>query len=118
MPTFSSSCVRKDILMKCNYNSTIAPYLDFWLWRQICIDSNIYYLEGCKTYWRKHDESYDMRNHIKNINRFLIDSNNLLLQKINISYIQKLKLLVNFLWMSKRKFIRYQMDIIQKNKNL
>ena len=89
IPTFSAVCIRKDILMKCNFNSPIKPYLDFWLWRQICFSNKIYFLEECKTYWRRHNKSYIMTSHIENYNDFIISSNNIISKEHLLTKYQK-----------------------------
>jgi len=81
MPTFSSACIRRDLLNECDYNSVIRPYLDFWLWRQLCLHHPIHFADECITFWRKHDESYDMKEHVRNIDDFIMASNNLLLSQ-------------------------------------
>ena len=81
MPTFSSSCVKKDILESCNFNSPIFPYLDFWLWRQLCFTKNIWFVKNCITFWNKHNNSYDMTHNVSNIDDFLYKSNDLIIKK-------------------------------------
>lgn len=81
IPTFSAVCVRKDVLLTCDFNSVYPPYLDLWLWRQIGIDHNITFSANSICYWRKHDSSYDMVSHLSELQDFFIASNELLLNK-------------------------------------
>ena len=61
IPTFSAIMIRKDILEKCNFDSTIPAWLDWWLWRQISFDYPLLYIGEKLTYWRMHEESYNAR---------------------------------------------------------
>lgn len=103
-----------DILLRYDYNYFITPYLDFWLWRQICISRPIYYVEGCRTYWRKHDESYDMVEHVGNIEEFLLASNHLFLSGMKLPVKQRLKLFFRALHGKKKKLIDLQIRILQQ----
>lgn len=59
--TFSACCVQKILLLSCNFlDVTTNSMLDWWLWRQICLDNKIYYLNSKLTYWRMHD-SYNIK---------------------------------------------------------
>lgn len=55
--TFSIVMVRKSVLKKCDFNSPIKAFLDYFLWSQFA-DKNIYYLAEKLTYWRMHSDSY------------------------------------------------------------
>lgn len=93
LPTFSSVCVKKNVLLSCDYSSIYPPYLDLWLWRQIGIKYCIAFSENSICYWRKHDLSYDMVRHLSDIQFFLIANNSLIINK----YVDNkfVKLLVN-----------------------
>lgn len=56
--TFSAMMVEKNILKKCNFNSPIAPYLDWWLGAQITFLANAYYIDEKLTHWQIHPQSY------------------------------------------------------------
>lgn len=71
LPTFSAVCVPKYILEKCDFNSYIPQYLDYWLWRQISRKYNIFYAKKSITFWRKHEDSWDRRDNIADISKFL-----------------------------------------------
>ena len=116
MPTFSSACIKTEELRKCDFNSYYAPYLDFWLWRQLCVNNNIYYADEPITYWRKHNESYDMKENNKNITPFLIASNDLILSKIKrkVPLYERIKLAFFSIILRRKKFIKQQMKIISK----
>lgn len=81
IPTFSAVCVKKDVLLACDFNTVYPPYLDLWLWRQIGIKHNIAFSGESICYWRKHDSSYDMVNHLSELQNFFIASNELLLNE-------------------------------------
>ena len=119
MPTFSSACIKTEELRKCDFDSYYAPYLDFWLWRQLCVTNNIYYSDEAITYWRKHNQSYDMKENHRNISRFLKASNDLLLSKMKekLTFVASFKLKFFSLLFKLRKFIHFQMKIISKYAN-
>lgn len=75
LPTFSAVCVPKIVLEKCNFDTTIPQYLDFWLWRQISKKYNVFYANKSITLWRKHLDSWDRRDNISDINEFLEQNN-------------------------------------------
>ena len=60
--TFSACCVQKKILTTCNFlDVPKKTALDWWLWRQICYNNIIYYIDKKLTFWRLHN-SYNIRN--------------------------------------------------------
>lgn len=60
--TFSVCCVQKILLQSCDFLGVEKKTsLDWWLWRQICLDNRIYYLNQKLTYWRMHPDSYNRR---------------------------------------------------------
>lgn len=115
MPTFSSACIRRSLLTQCDFNSFIRPYLDFWLWRQLCLLHPIYFVEECITYWRKHDQSYDMKEGVRNIGDFLIASNNLLITQSmhHITWFDKIILKIKKIF-RKRSYVKGQIKILNK----
>lgn len=90
IPTFSAACIRKDILIRCNFDSPIKQHLDYWLWRQICFFYKIYFLEDCKTYWRKHDKSYIMTSPSGDGKKLIYLSNKIILKEYTLTKYQKL----------------------------
>ena len=112
MPTFSSACIAKDILQGCDFNSLYSPYLDFWLWRQICLTNPVFFVPDCVTYWRKHNISYDMTAHVQDIRPFLIASNDLLIKQYCRCIPWKLKL-CRF-WTKKSRLIQQQIGYLLK----
>lgn len=58
IPTFSAMMVEKDILKKCDFNSPIVPYLDWWLGAQITFLTKAYYINEKLTHWQIHPQSY------------------------------------------------------------
>lgn len=67
IPTFSVVMVKKNLLMKCNFNSLCKSSLDYFLWAQLSL-YKVYYIDKKLTYWRLHDDSYinrDKQNWLK-----------------------------------------------------
>ncbi len=84
--TFSAVCIKKDILKNCNFNSFIIPaWLDWWLWRQILINTPLYYIPEKITFFRIHN-SYNSKEknavYMHKIKKFLHQSNQLIITKI------------------------------------
>jgi glycosyltransferase involved in cell wall biosynthesis len=60
--TFSICMVRRSVLLGCDMLSVPRPSnLDWWLWRQICFDNDIWCVHEPLTKWRLHKDSYLMR---------------------------------------------------------
>ena len=81
IPTLSSVMIRKDILLKLDYNSPVPAWLDFWLYRQILKDNLLYFVDEELTFWRQHDSFNGQKNSAKVVDKlkgFLIDSNKLI----------------------------------------
>lgn len=116
MPTFSSACIKTSELKRCNFNSFVPQYLDFWLWRQLCVNNDVYYVDDAVTFWRKHDASYDMKENVSDIKSFIIASNNLIFKQIKkrIPCIEKIKFKLKKFILSPGKYIEYQVQKIQK----
>lgn len=61
--TFSCVTVKRNLLMSRDYHPVARPAaLDWWLWRQICFDNDIYFINKRLTRWRMHD-SYMFKVH-------------------------------------------------------
>lgn len=118
MPTFSSACIKTSELKQCDFSSIVPQYLDFWLWRQLCVNNKVHYVDDCITYWRKHDESYDMKENVQNIDFFIIASNNLILNKLKkkVPFLQYIKIKTKRLFYKNKKYISYQIKQILKYK--
>ena len=120
MPTLSAVCVRKDLLMACDFQPYVPQSLDFWLYRQLCLKHPIHYVTNAKTYWRRHNQSYDYTKTKKNINQemaFLEASNQLLMAQENIPITPYDKIniaLLKALPKSRRKIIQYTMKTIYR----
>lgn len=114
VPTFSAVCVKKDVLLACDFNSVYPPYLDLWLWRQIGIKFNVVFSQNSLCYWRKHDSSYDMVSHISELQDFFIASNELLLNKYNGNKFNSF--LLNFVkrHFSKKMYLKFQSSLLKK----
>ncbi|MBQ6246443.1 MAG: glycosyltransferase [Kiritimatiellae bacterium] len=60
--TFSICMVRRDVIRTCDFDSVPRPSnLDWWLWRQICFDHDVWVVHEKLTKWRLHKDSYLMR---------------------------------------------------------
>ena len=55
VPTFSCIMIKKEILNNLNYDSIIPEYVDFWLYRQILLNNNLFHVRSNLTFWRVHD---------------------------------------------------------------
>lgn len=88
--TFSVVMVRKDILEKCNFESPVKPWLDFWLWRQIAFNHKIGFIPEATTVWFKHKDSYIEREKAQLLEKqrpsFIKASNNILRNKHPYSF--------------------------------
>ena len=78
LPTFSAICVPKIIIEKCDFNSFIPQYIDYWLWRQITNKYNVFYSKKSVTCWRRHEGSWDERANVSNIEKFLKENDKIL----------------------------------------
>lgn len=78
IPTFSAVTVPVDILLSCNFNSFLPQYLDYWLWRQICLSRDLCFIENATTFWRRHSESCDARENVPDIKEFLAQNDKIL----------------------------------------
>lgn len=87
IPTFSAVCVRKTIIQQANFDTPYPAWLDFWLWRQICISNKIYYINKELTFWRKHDKSYDAISNNKDFCGFIKSSDQYLVTQYGLSQI-------------------------------
>ena len=90
IPTFSCMIVEKKLLKKCNFNSPIKPYLDWWIGAQLTYLSEVFYINERLTYWQIHPQSYIGRIK-KNITR--VDERNF-----------KNSLLINLKKLDKKKY--------------
>ena len=58
VPTFSVVMLKKEILKDIDYNVKFKPILDWYLWAQLAVDNNFYYVDKKLTNWRMHNNSY------------------------------------------------------------
>lgn len=58
-PTFSSTMIKRDILEKLDFNTSVPAWLDWWLWRQAIMFSRIYFVDKKLTHWQIHPQSYN-----------------------------------------------------------
>ena len=59
--TFSCVLARTELLEKLDFNPPFAPWLDRWLWLQLCFKNRFYFIDEKLTRWRLHDNSLTMR---------------------------------------------------------
>ena len=114
IPTFSAACIKKELLLSCNFNSFYPPCLDFWLWRQGCLFEPIFFVQNSITYWRKHPQSYELIHHAQDMRPFIIVSNKLLLSKLYNS----VPFMLSFMYLLRRKnlIIQQQLKYIQRKR--
>ena len=87
IPTFSAVCVKKEVIQNINFSTPYPAWLDFWLWRQICVFNKVYYIPQELTLWRKHNESYDAVSDNKDFNGFIKSSDQYLVSQYSLSQI-------------------------------
>ena len=58
VPTFSCVMLKKEIMEKVGFNSSIMAYLDWYLWSQITCKYDVYFINEKLTNWRIHKGSY------------------------------------------------------------
>ena len=78
VPTFSCTMIRKDILTKCDFDSVVVAWTDWWIYRQILSVAPLYYIPQKLTFWRLHD-SYNSSEksveYMRKYNEFIVYSN-------------------------------------------
>ena len=115
MLTFSTACIHKDLLLSCDFNAYHPQYIDFWLWRQLCLKYPIHYVEHAITKWRRHPESYDNTANIEDTTDFLFASNNLLKEQVMFSVADRFSTAMFRLFHHSRwKIIRHEMARINR----
>jgi glycosyltransferase involved in cell wall biosynthesis len=58
IPTFSCVLVCKELLLGSNFDTPIDSLIDFWLWTQISMKTEFFYINKKLTHWYRHDNSY------------------------------------------------------------
>lgn len=58
VPTFSCVMIKKDLLKELDYNTPVAPCLDYYLWMQAAQRTKFYFIDEKLTNWRMHKKSY------------------------------------------------------------
>ena len=61
VPTFSCVLARTSLLENMDFNPPFAPWLDRWLWLQLCFKNKFYFINKKLTRWRLHDKSHTMQ---------------------------------------------------------
>lgn len=92
--TFSSLMVKKEVMKKCDFNTPVNPWLDWWIYYQMTLDSKVFYTEKKLTHWLRHKESFintGNRKKIKfNKDAFLTEAKRLALKTKELSLTQKI----------------------------
>ena len=58
IPTFSAVTIKTEILLQLDFLPPKSDILDLWLYRQIFVNYDLYYIATPLTMWRKHFQSY------------------------------------------------------------
>ena len=58
VPTFSCVMVERKALLKCNFETPQNAWLDWWLWGQLAVNNEFYFIPEKLSYWRLHNSSY------------------------------------------------------------
>lgn len=59
IPTFSAVMIKRELLENCDFNTSLKPWLDYWLWLQLTFYYEVDFVSEAKTYWRSHADSYN-----------------------------------------------------------
>jgi len=59
--TFSCVMAQTSLFENLDFNPPVAPWLDKWLWTQLCFKNKFYFINKKLTRWRLHDKSYTMQ---------------------------------------------------------
>lgn len=59
IPSFSLVMAKTDFLRRCDFDTPIPPWLDYWLWAQILWMGGYLFLPEELTLWRLHEHSYN-----------------------------------------------------------
>ena len=84
IPTFSAIMFKKSILEKCDFNTPVTAWLDWWICRQILIKNKLFYINKPLTMWRLQDglnNPDELSCYIKKYDDFIVQSNVLLLER-------------------------------------
>jgi len=86
IPTFSTVMIKKSELLKCDFDSPIAVWIDLWIYAQILRKNKFFYSAKKTVFWRIHDNSLNgSRNFLTSIRRkgvFNEKSDNLVLGRL------------------------------------
>lgn len=106
MPTLSCVMIKKEILQKCDFDSPIAPWIDWWLYRQICLNSQAYFINEKLTNWRIHNNSYIQDTKNQNPVDTLSIFNHHFYNKFEIGLLNKIHLFIIKLKKIRRNFVQ------------
>jgi glycosyltransferase involved in cell wall biosynthesis len=82
--TFSCTMVKKEPLVQCDFSrNPVKANLDWWLWRQVCLDAPVYFINKKLTRWRLHDSYMDTARLSSRLNMevFLSEGDRILIQR-------------------------------------
>ena len=91
VPTFSCVTIKKSILNECDFNTPVAPWLNWWLYFQIALKNEFYFLDVVLTEFRRHPRSYiaQSSNIIRSQEKFFFKALLSLLQQSDVSPFKK-----------------------------
>ena len=81
IPTLSSVMIKTDLLRSLDFNTPVAPWIDFWLYRQILKNNMLYFCDKELTFWRQHNSFNGLQQSSKIANQldmFIKKSNKLI----------------------------------------
>ena len=58
VPTFSCVMLKKKLFDGIDFNATVKPWLDYYIWAQIAQNNDFYFIDKKLTNWRMHKDSY------------------------------------------------------------
>lgn len=118
IPTFSCWSCQKTLLENCNFNSTIPPFLDYWILAQLSCKTNVAYIDKPLTNWRLHPKSFISETKQKNFNKKTFTKNLLAeLKKINPqNYMSILESIVDYKKNNFKKPANYSTNFFKNKK--
>ncbi len=91
VPTFSCVTIKKSVLNECDFNTPVAPWLDWWLYFQIALKNEFYFLDVVLTEFRRHSCSYiaQSSSKIRSQEKFFFKALLSLLRQSDVSLFEK-----------------------------
>ena len=86
--TFSIVMIKTTLIKSLDFNTPVAPWLDWWLWRQAVIEYPISYIDKQLTIWNRHDCSFISEAKNIEIKPFIKKSDALLYKNYKSKYLK------------------------------